>query len=123
MSYRPFTANLYSRNEVGVSTSIAAVARAFAVNPNLLHGWRREFRHGSGNAFPGASKRRWDEGRMTQLERQIGQQTVEIDFLKGCWQSTEEQRMLQAWPGKPRSLPQMAEQGQGIGGDDGSLRY
>ncbi len=51
MSYRPFTANLYSRNEVGVSTSIAAVARAFAVNPNVLHGWQREFRHGSGNAF------------------------------------------------------------------------
>ncbi len=52
---------------------------------------------------------------MARLERQIGQQTVEIDFLKGCWQGTEEQRMLQAWTGKPRSMQQMAEQGQGIG--------
>lgn len=42
-------------------TSIAAVARAFAVNPNVLHGWQREFRHGSGQCFPGAGKRRWDE--------------------------------------------------------------
>ena len=41
--------------------SIAEVARAFEVNPNLLHRWRKEFRHGPGNAFPGAGKRRWDE--------------------------------------------------------------
>jgi len=110
-----YTANLYSRNEVGVSTSIAAVARAFAVNPNVLHGWRREFRHGSGNAFPGASKRRWDENRMAQLERKIGQQTVEIDFLKGCLQGTEEQRMLQAWTGKPRSMRKWLNKAKGSG--------
>jgi transposase len=30
------------------------------------------------------------------LDRKVGQQTVEIDFLKGCLQRIEEQRMLQA---------------------------
>jgi hypothetical protein len=37
------------------------------------------------------------------LERKVGQQTLEIDFLKGCLQRIEEQRMLQALTGNPRS--------------------
>ena len=39
---------------------------------------------------------------MAQLERKVGQQTLEIDFLKSCLQRIEEQRMLQALTGKPR---------------------
>ena len=84
-------------------SSIAEVARAFEVNPNVLHRWRREFRQGPGNAFPGLGKRRWDDTQQAKLERKIGQQTLEIDFLKGCLQRIEEQRMLQALTGKPRS--------------------
>jgi transposase len=76
--------------------SVAEMARAFEVNPNTLHRWRREFRQGPGNAFPGLGKRRWDEGRVAQLERKIGQQTLEIDFLKGCFERIDEQRKLQA---------------------------
>jgi transposase-like protein len=48
------------------------VARPFEVNPNVLHRWRREFRRGPGNAFPGLGKRRWEEGRTAQLKRKIG---------------------------------------------------
>ena len=84
-------------------SSVAEVARAFEINPNLLHRWRKEFRHGPGNAFSGAGKRRWEETLVAQLERKVGQQTVEIDFLKGCLQRIEEQRMLQALTGNPRS--------------------
>ena len=84
-------------------SSIAEVARAFEVNPNVLHRWRREFRQGPGNAFPGFGKRRWDDTQQAMLERKIGQQTLEIDFLKGCLQRIEKQRMLQALTGKPRS--------------------
>jgi transposase-like protein len=83
-------------------STAAEVARAFEINPNLLHRWRKEFRHGPGNAFPGTGKRRWEETRVAQLERKVGQQTLEIDFLKGCLQHIEEERMLQALTGKPR---------------------
>ena len=55
------------RLEQGVS--IAEAARALEVNPNVLHRWRREFRHGPGNAFPGNGKPRWSEGRIAELER------------------------------------------------------
>jgi transposase len=89
------------RLEQGIS--IAEVARGLEVNPNVLHRWRREFRQGSGNAFPGNGKPRWSEGRVAELERKVGQQALEIDFLKGCLQRIEEQRMLQALNGNPRS--------------------
>jgi hypothetical protein len=48
----------------GEGASVAEVARAFEVNPNVLHRWRREFRQGPGNAFPGLGKRRWEEGQV-----------------------------------------------------------
>ena len=105
LSRRTFTKEFklaaVQRLEQGVS--MGEVARALEVNPNVLHRWRREFRQGPGNAFPGNGQRRWSEGRVAELERKIGQQTLEIDFLKGCLQRIEEQRMLQAVAGNPRS--------------------
>ena len=98
---REFKLAAVQRLEQGVS--IAEVARALEVNPNVLHRWRREFRQGPGNAFPGHGQRRWSEGRISELERKIGQQTLEIDCLKGCLQRIEEQRMLQASNGNPQS--------------------
>jgi predicted RNase H-like nuclease (RuvC/YqgF family) len=47
--------------------------------------------------------KRADENRVAELERKIGQQALEIDFLKRCLQRIEEQRMLQALIGKPLS--------------------
>ena len=83
--------------------SLGEVARALEVNPNVLHRWRREVRQGPGNVFPGHGKPRWAEGRIAELERKIGQQALEIDFLKGCLQRIEENRMLQALAGNPPS--------------------
>ena len=106
---REFKLGALQRLEMGAS--VAEVARAFEVNPNVLHRWRREFRQGPGNAFPGVGKRRWDEGRVAQLERKIGQQALEIDFLKGCLQRIEEQRQLQALTGKPLSTSRSKTKG------------
>ena len=75
---------------------MAEIARAFEVNTNVLHRWRREFRERPGSAFPGVGRPRWDDTQQGKLERKIGQQTLEIDFLKGCLQRIEEQRRLQA---------------------------
>ena len=105
LSRRQFTREfkLAAVRRLEMGASIAEVARAFEVNPNVLHRWRREFQDGPGNAFSGPGKRRWEESRVGQLERKIGQQTLEIDFLKGCLQRIEEQRMLQARSGSPQS--------------------
>ena len=105
LSRRQFTKEFklaaIQRLERGVS--IGEVARALEVNPNVLHRWRREFRQAPGNSFPGNGNRRWSQGRIAELERKIGQQALEIDFLKGCLQRIEEQRMLQALTGNPPS--------------------
>jgi transposase-like protein len=101
MFTKEFKLAAVQRLEQGVS--LGEVARALEVNPNVLHRWRREFRQGPGNVFPGHGKQRWPEGRIAELERKIGQQALEIDFLKGCLQRIEEQRMLQAVTGNPRS--------------------
>ena len=105
LSRRQFTKEFklaaIQRLERGVS--VGEVARALEVNPNVLHRWRQEFRQAPGNSFPGNGNRRWSEGRIAELERKIGQQALEIDFLKGCLQRIEEQRMLQALTGNPPS--------------------
>ena len=105
LSRRKFTkeVKLAAIQQLERGSSAAEVARAFEINANLLHRWRKEFRHGPGNAFPGVGKRRWDEAKVAQLERKVGQQAVEIDFLKGCLQRIEEQRMLQVSTGNPQS--------------------
>jgi transposase len=104
LSRRKFTkeAKLAAIQQLEMGSSAAEVARAYEINPNLLHRWRKEFRHGPGNAFPGMGKRRWDETKVAQLERKVGQQAVEIDFLKGCLQRIEETRILQVLTGRPR---------------------
>jgi len=101
MFTKEFKLAAVQRLEQGVS--LGEVARALEVNPTVLHRWRREIRQGPGNVFPGHGKQRWAEGRVAELERKIGQQALEIDFLKGCLQRIEEQRMLQALTGNPRS--------------------
>jgi transposase-like protein len=82
---------------------MAAVARSCEINPNLLHRWRKDFQESPEHAFPGLGNKRADENRVAELERKIGKQALEIDFLKRCLQRIEEQRMLQALTGKPLS--------------------
>ncbi len=115
LSRRQFTKEfkLAAIQRLETGASVAEVARVFEVNPNVLHRWRREFRQGPGNAFPGLGKRRWEEGRVAQLERKIGQQVLEIDFLKGCLQRIDEQRKLQARAGRPLSTSRSKANGRG----------
>ena len=60
LSRRQFTREfkLTAVRQLEQGVSIGAVARALEVNPNVLHRWRREFRQGRGNGFPGLGKRR-----------------------------------------------------------------
>ena len=91
---REFKEAAVRRLELGAS--IAEVARACEVNPNVLHRWRRELRQFGAKAFSGAGRSRAEEQHIVALERKVGQQAVEIDFLRGCLQHVEEQRRLQA---------------------------
>jgi transposase len=76
--------------------SAAEVARALEVHPSDLCGWKRGLEEHGERAFNGAGKKRAEETKVAELERKIGQQTVEIDFLKRALQHVEEQRLLRA---------------------------
>ncbi len=69
MSRRKFTkeVKLAAIQRLETGSSAGEAARAFEINPNLLHRWRKEFRHGPGTAFPGTGKWRWEETRAAQL--------------------------------------------------------
>ena len=98
LSRRKFTKEfkLAAVRRLETGASIAEVSRACEVNANVLHRWRREFRDGVDRAFPGLGKKKAEESHVAELERKIGQQTLEIDFLKRVLQRVEEARMLQA---------------------------
>ncbi|MCW5978765.1 MAG: transposase [Bryobacteraceae bacterium] len=82
------------RLELGAS--MAEVARACEVDANVLHRWRRELRERGAKAFSGNGRSRSEENRVAELERKVGRQAMEIDFLRRCLQHADEQRKLQA---------------------------
>ena len=91
------------RLELGAS--IAEVARACEVNASVLHRWRRELREGGAQAFAGPRKSNHQPSDVLELERKVGRQTMEIDFLRRCLQGVEEQRKLQALIMRGSSTP------------------
>src|SRR5579863_1087420 len=115
LSRRKFTREVrmaaVQRLETG--SSIAEVARAFEVNPNVLHRWRREFRQGPGNAFPGPGKSRWDETQQAKLERKIGQQTAGDRFFKKVLATHRGTAGVGGRAWKPAVYGQIQEQARG----------
>jgi transposase len=68
------------------------IARKYQLNPKLLERWRSEWQAQGELAFPGIGRRRTDlpgpedARRVVELERKIGQLTMENDFLKKALQ-------------------------------------
>jgi len=72
-------------HEIESGKGIAEVARMFQVSPKRLETWKGEWRAKGELAFPGNGSRpqsKLDADRIAQMERKIGQQAMEIEFLK-----------------------------------------
>lgn len=82
--------------QVAGGKTVAEVARALEVDPGDIYRWRKELNEHGARAFTGPGKRRADEDQMAELERKVGRQALEIDFLKRALQHVEEQRLLRA---------------------------
>ena len=83
-------------NRLNGGQSVAEVARALEVHPSELHRWRRELQEHGARAFNGVGRKRAEQSQVAELERKVGQQAMEIDFLKRALQHVEEQRLLRA---------------------------
>ena len=72
------------------------IARKYQLSPHLLVRWRSEWRAKGDLAFPGIGRRGAglpavdDACRIAELERKIGQLTMENDFLKKALQHFRE---------------------------------
>jgi transposase len=68
------------------------IARKYQLSPKLLERWRSEWQAQGELAFPGVGRRRTDlpgaedPRRVVELERKVGQLTLENDFLKKALQ-------------------------------------
>jgi transposase len=71
--------------EIDSGKGMAEVARMYQLSPKRLETWRSEWRAKGELAFPGKGEQPQpilDADRISGLERKVGQQTMEIDFLK-----------------------------------------
>jgi len=84
MSRRKFTKEFREEavRRLELGASVAQVARACVVNPNVLYRWRRELRDYRAKAFTGQGQRRGDQEQVAELERKVPRQALEIRFLK-----------------------------------------
>lgn len=83
-----------ARLKMGVSP--AEVAKKCEVGVNVLYRWRRELEQHGSKAFSGNGQSRAEQNRIADLERKVGRQAMEIDFLQRCLQHAEQERKLQA---------------------------
>jgi len=93
--------------DLDAGKSVAHVAREYQLSPRRLDVWKAEWRAKGELAFPGQGGRpqaKSDAERMAQLERKIGQQTMEIDFLKKALRRFREHPLPVGGNGKAASL-------------------
>ena len=76
---------LAAMREIDSGKGMAEVARMYQLSPKRLETWKGEWRAKGDLAFPGKGSQpqsKVNADRISELERKIGQQTMEIDFLK-----------------------------------------
>jgi len=105
LTQRKFTREfkLEAIRQLASGKSFAQLARQLELHENVLRRWQREFEKQPGRAFPGKGQGALQLDREAELERKIGQMTLENDFLKKALQRLEEQRLLGNAGGGTRS--------------------
>ena len=104
MSRRRFTKEfkVAAAQRLLAGTSGSALARELDVKRAKLYEWTAQLERYGDDAFPGPGRRpggqarvergREDEARVAALERKIGQQALEIDFLRQALQRVDDLR-------------------------------
>jgi transposase len=104
----PRELKIATMRELDSGKGVGEVARTYQVSPKRLETWRGEWRaRGEHLAFPGhaaQSQPKLDAQRIPELERKIGQQTMEIDFLKKALRRFREHPLPVGGNGKAASL-------------------
>ena len=105
LTQRRFTREfkLEALRQLASGKSFARLARELELHENVLRRWQREYEKEPGRAFPGKGQGKLWLDREAELERKIGQMTLENDFLKKALERLEEQQLLGSAGGDARS--------------------
>lgn len=100
--------------ELDGGCTVGQVARQREISPNLLQRWKSEWRARGELAFPGEGRRGLtpqpsELQRIADLERKIGQLTMENDFLKRALQHFREPPLPAVVGGAAACLPRSAK--------------
>lgn len=68
--------------ELELGKPLAQAAREHQIHPNTIRDWRKQRDRYGHQAFQGNGNLYKEDAKIAQLERMIGQQAVEIAFLK-----------------------------------------
>ena len=79
-------------HQVRAGKSIAQASREHDLHPNLIAKWQKLHEQYAQNAFQGNGHAYTQEAKIAELERLIGQQTVEISLLKKVLAIQQQQR-------------------------------
>jgi len=102
MGRRQFTKELKLQvvQELDAGLSLAEASRRYEVHPNLIRKWRDLYRENGDRAFAGHGKMYREEAKIAALERKIGQQAMEIEFLKKLIEANRQLRKENGCNGK-----------------------
>ena len=115
---------MYSRDlkvaamrEIDGGRRIGEVARQLELSPKLLERWRGEWQARGELAFPGNGRQGVspvlpERQRIAELERKIGQLTMENDFLKKALQHFRDQHRPAVVSGEAACLRKCAKPGR-----------
>lgn len=96
------------------AANVEALAAELGIRRELLYDWRRQYAAGGAEALRNSGRPRPEamsaealsaERRVAELERKVGQQQLEIDFLEGALQRIEASRRPIDGPGATASTP------------------
>jgi transposase len=68
--------------EVALGKPLAQASREYEVHASTIIGWRRQVEASGPKAFPGNGRSIAEETKISELERKVGQLTMENDLLK-----------------------------------------
>ena len=113
---------LAAMREIDSGKGVAEVARMYQLSPKRLETWRSEWRAKGELAFPGKGAQpqsKLNADRISELERKIGQQAMEIDFLKKTLRRFREQRLPVAVNGGTDSMSKSKRRPKAGSGNSG----
>jgi transposase-like protein len=71
--------------EADAGIAVAGLCRRYELSKGMIGKWRRQLKETPSNPFTGKGSRSSDKAKIAEMERLIGRQALEIDFLKNAY--------------------------------------